>query len=281
MERGDPNLKDEMSYQSTFCQMDDYTVGQSSITGRTVKINGYATKFLVDGAQVYKVSPLVQEWVEGTRSPASKKKLPNKAISTAIRAFEYTVSVDDLMCNLDHLMMVGMNWEKSPGQKNYIYGWLLRLWSEGVLAVPREFPFTTKTSLFPTEFMLKSSPWIGEMQSAFRAKDKRSVVGPVFRVAGRSLGIVEPGDLVPETVASNHSTEVANRLAPCMILPLLVLQRTLYGDKRPILKRHGQLAEGRGKLGWTVHSVGQVKKMGQWPIGRRHFPHGSRSNDKG
>lgn len=249
MERNDPNLKGEMSYQSTFCQTDDYTVGQSSITGRTVKINASATKFLVDGAQVHKVSPLVQEWVEGTRSPASKKKLPNKAISAAIRAFAYAVSVDDLMCNLDNLMVVGMNWEKSPGQKNYIYGWLLRLWSEGVLAVPREFPFTTRTSLFPTEFMLKSSPWIGEMQSAFRAKDKRSVVGPVFRVAGRSLGIVEPGDLVPETVASSHSSEVAMKLAACVIMPLLVLQRTLYGDKATYTQASWSVGRRQRKVG--------------------------------
>jgi hypothetical protein len=219
-----------MGYRSIFCQLDDFMVATSPITGRTVKINRSKTKFLIDVQQIYLVVPIVQEWIEVTRDPETKIRSPNKAISAAIRAFVDTKSVDDLMRHLDHLMTVGQAWEKSPGQKNHIYGWLLRLWGAGVLAVPQEFPFATKTSLFPTAFMIKSCAWIEELQAAVRAKDKRSVVGPVFRVAGRTLGIVEPGDLVPTTVAWEHSTDVA-RTVTCMVLPLLVLQRTLYGDK--------------------------------------------------
>jgi hypothetical protein len=237
-----------MNYKSTFCQLEEYEIRQSPITGRALRVNGSQTKFLIDREKIHNGPAIAQEWAMALRSQETRLKHPNKAISTAIRAFGEITSVEDFMRKIDNLMAAGREWERSPGQKNHIYGWLLRLWGEGIIAVPREFPFATKTSLFPNTFMLKSCAWITDVQAAYRGEDKRSVVGPVFRVAGRTLGVVEPGDIVPETVALDHGDDVARTLS-CMVLPLLVLQRSMYGDKATYNRASWSVGRPQRKVG--------------------------------
>ncbi|MFB9127790.1 hypothetical protein E2553_40265 [Paraburkholderia dipogonis] len=231
-----------MNFRSTFCQTDECDDCVSPITGRKLKINRSTTKVLVDPAKVSEVPAIAAEWIEAVRSPDVKLKFPHREISAAIRAFSRIESVDDFAQKLDTLMDVGTACEKRPGQKNHIYGWLLRLWSHGVIAIPRDFPFKTKTSLNPNEFMTRGFQWLGDIQNAYGGKNRASVVATLFRVAGRTLGVVEPGDITPETIARVEGAEVRRALA-FMVSPLLLVQRDIYGAK----VTHSRLSWGLGR----------------------------------
>jgi hypothetical protein len=237
-----------MNYKSRFCQVAEFDTCVSPITGRKVKVNQSTTRLLVNPEKVFAATTIAAEWAEAIRSPDVKMKHPTKAVSTAIRAFSNIESVDDFARKIDALMDAGREWEKSPGQKNHVYGWLLRLWSEGIIAIPRDFPFETKTSLVPNAFMMRSFAWMKELQDAYGGKNRASVVATVFRVVGRTLGVVEPGDIVPETTAPVHSDDVRRALA-FMVAPLLVVQRHLYGPKATYSRISWGLGRVKRKIG--------------------------------
>ncbi|WP_429349598.1 VPA1269 family protein [Paraburkholderia sp. Clong3] len=175
-------------------------------------------------------------------------KHPTRAVSAAIRAFASIGSSHDFARKIDALMDAGRECEKSPGQKNHIYGWLLRLWSGGIVAISRDFPFATKTSLFPNPFMMHGFPWLSELQEAYGGANRARVVTTVFRIAGRTLGVMEPGDIVPETVAPVPPID-ESRLLSFMVPPLLLVQRDYYGSRATYNRSSWGLGRVKRKVG--------------------------------
>ena len=153
-----------MTLGARYCQTEEFEVRESPITGRQLKVNQSTDRLLVDPERVFAAPAIAAEWVEALRSPNRQMKHPTRAVSAAIRAFASIESPHDFARKIDALMAAGRECEKSPGQKNHIYGWLLRLWAGGIVAIPRDFPFATKTSLFPNPFMMHGFPWLRELQ---------------------------------------------------------------------------------------------------------------------
>ncbi len=262
-----------MTLGARFCQTEEFDVRESPITGRQLKVNQSTDRLLVDPERVFAAPAIAAEWVEAFRSPDRRMKHPTRAVSAAIRAFASIESPHDFAQKIDALMDAGRECEKSPGQKNHIYGWLLRLWAGGIVAIPRDFPFATKTSLFPNPFMMHGFPWLRELQAAYGGANRARVVTTVFRIAGRTLGVMEPGDIVPQTVASAPHVD-ENRLLSFMVPPLLLVQRDRYGSKATYSRSSWGLGRIKRKVGvdrtfaWATESDPTLsdwqRAMSQW-----------------
>lgn len=228
--------------ETTFCQTAEFELRKSPITGRSLKLNLSLTKCLVEPSKVFDAMVHAEQW-SSTGRPA------NKPIADSIRAFKQIESCEDFMLKIDALLEAGQLSEKSFGQKNHVFAWLFRLWVVGIIAIPRDFPFSTKISIFPNEFMLSGGEWLLDIQSAFRAKNKRNVIGLAFKIAGRTLGVLEPGDIVPETIADLNFTADAHRNIQCFVTPLLTVQRHRYGEKASYSRESWGVGRNKQKIG--------------------------------
>lgn len=227
---------------SNYCHTTEFDLRRSPITNRELKLNLSPTRCLVEPERVFDAMGHAEQW-NGSGRPASKP------IADAIRAFRQIESCEDFMQKIDALFDIGLAAEKSFGQKNHVFGWLFRLWVAGVIAVPKDFPFTTKISIFPNEFMLNGGEWLLDLQNAYRANDKRNVVGLAFKIAGRTLGVREPGDIVPETTADLNFTTDARKNWSCFVVPLLTVQRHRYGAQAAYSRESWGVGRSKRKIG--------------------------------
>lgn len=228
--------------ESAYCQTTEFDSRRSPITGRELRLNLSLTRCLVEPSRVFDVMGHAEQW-------SAKSRPASKPIAEAIRAFKRIESCEDFMLKIDALIEAGKASEKSFGQKNHVFAWLFRLWVAGIIAIPRDFPFTTKISIFPNEFMLNGGEWLFDIQNAFRSKEKNNVIGFAFKIAGRTLGVQEPGDIVPETTADINLTSFARKSIHCFVTPLLTMQRRNYGNKASYSRESWGVGRSKRKIG--------------------------------
>ncbi len=213
---------------SRYCQSTSYIERQSELTGRTVRINTDLDKFLIPTRSFFQARALARKMEHWGR-----KGVPVR-VRTLLDAFVILRSNQDFVQAIDDLIDELLSRETVLGYKTEGVNWLIRLWAEGIIALPATWPFKTIIRFMPDSNCCGKDSWILALSNlGTRLLAKNNITTQMLlKIAGPTQGLAAVGDVTFDTVSVSAIQMNRSGLAG-LVTPLLVAQREKYQQISP------------------------------------------------
>jgi hypothetical protein len=209
-----------------YCQSTQFREATSSITGHTVLVNGSSNAFFVpETVDCQRLRQLAQVQTEQWLQRGVYIRMRQ-----ALCTFN-TVEDSESLCQvIDQLVDTAAALEHASKQKARAVNWLIRLWAEGLIAWPAQWPFKKFTQLLAhAEAFGAHWSWL-ETVGEQAAYDRPHAIRCTGRLALTACGVREIGDLCPDTV----NLAVVNyhqRKLKMSLRALRAVQERQYGER--------------------------------------------------
>lgn len=193
---------------SIICQLNQYTVAVSELTGRAIYINESMDQYLISpDADFTKISTIVTEWQSKIEALRIEHRPPPR-IRTAVMKLQNCNSRED-MCHALHTLLITefydrFNTSSIIGSQRFLVELMLHLWSNGFIAWPvmNQVPFINPLLKIENSGLAKQYlsylQKVGSYLYRGTTDDQNNIRFILDHLLSRS-GIVEIGDITPKT----------------------------------------------------------------------------------